>query len=76
MTMSATETLGWCLAHFKATDEANAALHVADVKYSPITFRVAETLYEIQRTTGSKYVANNVLTVLAHRGAYEEDEGR
>lgn len=69
----AEEVMGWCLLHFVGLDEANAAIHTAPVRYSPITFRLAELLED-------DAVESDVLAaarrVLSHRGLYEEDKGR
>lgn len=59
-----------CLRHFYHLDHSNAAVHTAPVRYSPITFRLAEALTAARE--GSALVAH----VMADRGAYEEDKGR
>lgn len=64
------DVLTWCLIHFVHEDEANAAMHTADVRYSPITFRVAEQLHLVR----SQHPL--VLAVIAAKGAYVEDTGR
>lgn len=71
--MSETEILFQCLRHFAGLDESNAAVHCAPVRWSPISFRLAEALNghdlgEIERDV--------VKGVLAHAGAYPEDTGR
>ena len=38
------EVLGWCLRYFANLDRSNAAIHTGAVRYSPITFRLAEVL--------------------------------
>lgn len=63
------ELLRWCLQHFRRLDESNAAIHCAPVRYSPITFRLAETLAE-------RGDFSEVGEVIAHRGLYPEDPGR
>lgn len=60
----------WALAHFVNADRSNAAMHCAPVRYSPITFRLAEALDDIGAKTP------DIEAVLADRGAYEEDAGR
>lgn len=58
--------------HFFGQDQANASVHMAEVKFSPITFRLAEAL-----STDSYYFdVTDVAIVLAHKGKYEEDQGR
>jgi hypothetical protein len=60
------------LRHFVHLDEANAAIHCAEVRYSPLTFRLAEALAADDVTDADSTVAR----VLAHVGAYAEDPGR
>jgi hypothetical protein len=60
----------WALTYFKAMDEANAAVHTGQVRYSPLTFRLAEAL------AGEEAESDTVRAVLKHRGEYEEDRGR
>ena len=59
-------------------DHANASMHCAPVRYSPITFRLASVIhasvYDEEFFVGD--LAANVGRVLADRGAYEEDPGR
>ncbi len=63
----------WALVHFEAMDRANAAMHCAEVRYSPITFRLADALDD----AGGPYDDLPVVRdVLAHRGDYELDPGR
>jgi hypothetical protein len=65
-----------CFRHFVHLDEANAAIHFAPVRYSPLTFRLAEHLAPIPSewlTPPDDYLLRNVLN---HLGAYEEDRGR
>lgn len=64
------ETLFQCLRYFVHTDEANAAMHTADVRYSPITFRVAEALY----AEGDR--SEMTVKVMGARATYPEDPGR
>lgn len=56
--------------HFYHADNANAQFHVADTRYSPITFRLAEALEGMVNDPGE------IEEVLSHRGQYEEDPGR
>lgn len=60
-----------CFQYFYHNDCANAAIHCADVRFSPITFKLAEALKDNDygNLTG-------VLHVLGHRGHYELDHGR
>lgn len=69
-TGAAAEALLWCVDYFKALDESNAAIHCAPVRYSPITFRIAEAL------DGLTVEHEAVFAVMSHRGVYAEDPGR
>lgn len=60
----------WALDHFYNADMANAAIHIAPVKFSPITFELAILLHK----QGSD--SSNVLEILSHTGKYEPDKGR
>ena len=59
-------------------DHANAAMHCATVRYSPITFRFAELIhaeaYDDEYFTGG--LARSVMEVINDKGAYEQDKGR
>jgi hypothetical protein len=64
----------WAFEHFEAIDRANACMHCAPVRYSPITFRLQRAL----RTAwipGEDYT-EEMMRVYSHDGAYEEDPGR
>lgn len=56
--------------HLYHEDKANAAVHVSQVKFSPIVFRLAEALKKEGLTS------RNIEEVMADRGKYEEDTGR
>jgi hypothetical protein len=79
MTMGTATLLLECLRHFVHLDEANAAIHLGMVCYSPITFRLAEECksryLEIVHEQGDVYDLY-VERVMAHVGQYEEDRGR
>lgn len=66
--MELIDAANWALQHFKSMDEANAAIHCAPVRYSPITFRLAEAL-------GDQF-SEEAAAVLKHAGTYQEDRGR
>jgi hypothetical protein len=66
MTVENEDPLVWCLVHFEAMDRANACMHCAPVRYSPITFRLAHAVPEHP----------TAVIVLDHVGLYEEDRGR
>jgi len=77
--MMIAELLFQCLRHFVHLDESNAAIHCAPVRYSPITFRLAEVLMRESVETG-QFLAGvddaTVQAVLSHVGQYAEDTGR
>jgi len=62
--------LMYCFWHFYGLDRSNAAIHTAVVQFSPITFRLAETLTEMGVED------EEVAQVMADKGRYEEDGGR
>ena len=70
--MSLLPTLEHALSHVYHEDLANAAMHTAPVKFSPITFRLAEQISELEPDTQSEIVRH----VLGHAGQYAEDTGR
>jgi hypothetical protein len=71
-----------CLRHFVHLDHSNAAIHCSTVRYSPITFRLAEELERriiAGRTDdllGDEVDERILFQVLAHVGRYPEDSGR
>jgi hypothetical protein len=75
--MSLQEAALWALEHFKALDEANAKIHCAPVRYSPLTFRLAEALCEELEKGGEDVEwPMAVSTVIIEVGKYQEDPGR
>ena len=64
----------FALTHFEAMDRANAAIHCSDVRYSPITFRLAEAYDAYALNVGDW--PEVVARVMHHNGAYAEDAGR
>lgn len=74
-----TRALHWAVLHLYHQDHANAALHTAPVRYSPLTFRLVEALSEQDRQQDMAEMGHSfmeVARVLEHRGTYAEDEGR
>jgi hypothetical protein len=63
----------WAFEHFYHLDQANAKIHCAPVRFSPITFRLAEYLFE---TWGDEDITQELAEVREHMGRYEEDKGR
>lgn len=74
--MSPCEAIAWCFRHFYHLDHSNAAIHCGDVRYSPITFRLAELARKHFYDEDFFGVEHLVAEVLKDRGAYEEDKGR
>lgn len=75
--MSGEEILIECLRHFAYNDRANAAIHMRPVRYSSITFRVAEMMNASLDVSLIGDEDRSLLrAVLADRGAYTEDGGR
>ncbi len=75
--LSIEQVLWECFRHFVHLDESNAAMHTAAVRYSPITFRLAEHLAQ-ELDTDRLTPRNNALLreVIEHIGVYDEDPGR
>lgn len=76
--MPLVDLLHECLRHFVHLDESNGAIHCAPVRYSPITFRLAQELDAQANSTGDWPSDPDVLVfkVLGHVGMYPEDPGR
>lgn len=76
--MNLSDLLYQCLRHFVHLDESNAAIHCAQVRYSPITFRLAQELDAQSHTAGVWPTEDDgtIWRVLQHLGQYEEDKGR
>lgn len=69
------ELLVWCFRQNFHLDHSNACVHTAPVRYSPLTFRLAERIQrEGVRIDNEHY--QDVYTVLLDKGLYEEDKGR
>lgn len=68
------EAILWAFEYFEAMDRANAKIHCAPVKYSPITFRLATYLQE--SWPEGEDITQEIARVLHHIGKYEEDMGR
>jgi hypothetical protein len=56
-------------------DKANACIHMALVKFSPVTFQLALVLKEEWDKIEGDYTVE-VIEVLSHIGQYELDLGR
>jgi hypothetical protein len=62
--------------HFYYADLANATVHIADVKFSPITFGLCDYLATHSPTTMSDDVDEALSHVMTHKGQYHPDSGR
>lgn len=56
-------------------DHSNATIHCAKVRYSPLTFRLAEHLYGLAEPF-DRTLCDEAVAVLRDKGAYPEDTGR
>jgi hypothetical protein len=75
--LSIDQVLWECFRHFASLDVSNAAMHTAMVRYSPITFRLAEHLAPILDTEWLDTHNHALLAeVVGQLGAYAEDPGR
>jgi uncharacterized protein YeaC (DUF1315 family) len=72
--MHVDEVLLWCLQQNYHADKMNAAVHCAPVRFSPITFRLYETLMD-QWPKGAD-ISQEMAEIGSHRGRYVEDPGR
>jgi hypothetical protein len=71
--MTLEDILWICFRQNYHADHSNAAIHCNVVRFSPITFRLAEYIWE----TFPLYQANDLLReVFYDRNQYEEDRGR
>jgi hypothetical protein len=68
------EALLWAFEHFEAMDRANAKLHCAPVRYSPITFRLCRALDLLW--ADEEDITEEMAHVRSHTGTYPEDPGR
>jgi hypothetical protein len=64
----------WAFTHFYNMDKGNAAMHCAPVRFSPITFRLAEFLRDTMPLLSLHSPEYN--EVMDHLGRYPEDNGR
>lgn len=63
--------------HFAHLDESNAAIHCAAVRWSPLTFRLADQLDAMNVYDNLTFPNAELLRkVMRHRGQYAEDTGR
>ena len=67
------EIMWYSFKHFYHLDHSNAPIHTGTVRYSPITFRTAEYLWN---HFPSYQVIEELRSVILDSGQYEEDTGR
>lgn len=71
------QVLWFAFEHFAHLDQANASIHCASVRWSPITFRLADQLDAMNVYDNLMPASAELLrVVMRHRGQYEEDAGR
>jgi hypothetical protein len=68
------DAVRWAFMHVYHQDCANAIMHCADVRFSPLTFRLAEVL-ATRWPTNQDWI-QELAHVIHDRGQYEEDRGR
>lgn len=80
LSLAETRAMSAAFRHFYFLDHHNAAVHMSPVRYSPITFRLAECLDHEARRQDMMYDGHQtyveVATVMADSGRYPEDRGR
>lgn len=64
----------WCFQYFFHMDKANACMHNAPVKFSPITFRLMGSLMETWNP--DEDITQEMAEVRSHVNQYELDPGR
>jgi len=60
--------------HFYHLDKSNAAFHCSEVRFSPVTFRLAEHLRDAHHMEA--LTSDELAHVLTELHTYEEDRGR
>lgn len=77
--MKLIDILSFCFEQNYGLDRSNAAIHTAVVRFSPITFRLAEEITAQRNAYGFALLgvtAAAVAEVMSHNGSYTEDVGR
>lgn len=75
MTDEFSGAVDWAFEYFYHMDKANACMHTASVRFSPITFRLAEIL-SAAHPMDEELTSYALVEVMTHRGKYVEDQGR
>jgi hypothetical protein len=68
------DALLWSFQHFFHMDKANACMHCAPVRFSPVTFRCLDDL--LAHWPDDEDVTQEMAEVKYHHGKYELDSGR
>lgn len=64
----------WCFEYFYHMDKANACMHCAPVRFSPLTFDLAHSL--LADWSEDEDITSELAEVRDHIGKYELDPGR
>jgi hypothetical protein len=64
----------WAFEYFYHMDKANACIHMAPTKFSPITFALADML--IEEWSNEEDITQELAEVRSHKHTYELDMGR
>jgi hypothetical protein len=72
--VSLVQALLWAFRQNFHADHSNASIHCGTVRYSPLTFRLAEQIAEHTKVDQDHF--SDVWMVLVDKGAYVEDAGR
>jgi hypothetical protein len=65
----------WAFEYFYYMDKANACVHCAPVKFSPITFELYDRLTDPHAFWSGSYTPE-MMEVEEHKNMYELDKGR
>jgi len=68
------DVLLWAFEQNYHADKMNAAVHCAPVKFSPLTFRLADALFEAWPDDDD--ITGELHEVRSHKGRYALDPGR
>lgn len=68
------DAIQWSFLYFFHMDKANACMHCAPVKFSPITFRLFDALSGLW--SEDEDITQEMAEVRDHRGTYDLDPGR
>lgn len=72
--MGPSDAVLWSFLYMYHTDKANACMHCAPVRFSPITFRLFDELTAMWPE--GEDITQEMAEVRSHLGSYELDPGR